>query len=296
DADGVYVDIFQTFPEDPLDVVRQNERITTKNNEMSKNYRKEGYDCFIENKVLNAMELYNRSLCFAENNSEDVDVSLAIHNHFPLQHMQYLQQRRDYAIRMRQEYGGLRREVGELVKKLDFPACENYPGMANALSIKRNAQSGRHIVANSKIGVGKMVLFEKPFLRQGGIYDMCAICWKNYSNFFPCEKCNNTLFCASCRENRSSHSLFCGNALDEKDQIWLRCFSIAFGIFPTAAGLMEFVENALTEHLRIPVSCEWRNRDVVRLPSKITSNTKLVAEHKISRAAEIVNGSRMQCG
>ncbi|XP_031638613.1 SET and MYND domain-containing protein 4-like [Contarinia nasturtii] len=199
-----------------------------KNSEKSLHYRQKGNAMFNEAKWIDAMELYNQSLCYAENGSELmglayanrsscffnmkmyrkclVDLELAMENNYPSDKMTKLEKRKITALSMMdndEDKGGM------YEPNLDFMSNEKYPCFANVLNIENNEQYGRHIVATEDIEVGKTVMVDQNyFANSSKRYTRCNICLRSDENLKPCQKCSFTLICPKCAEN-DLHSIEC---------------------------------------------------------------------------------------
>lgn len=174
DAGALYIDLFKDISADFRDSVSvitksKNVHRIEKNNKLSEEYRDQGDIQFQERKWFEAMNLYNASLCFAENGSENVslayanrstcflrlrqyekclaDIELAKKARYPEHLMQKLNKRRADCLKlMKSDERG-----EEIVAKLSYKADENFPGMANVLKIEYNEEFGRYISAKCDI-------------------------------------------------------------------------------------------------------------------------------------------------
>lgn len=212
-AESVYVNIFENVCDNYSSLLNQIQSLnlsTIKDDKSSTDYRNKGNAQFAKSKFVEAMELYNKSLCYAKVSSENVslayanrsscflnlgmyekclvDIEMAIKANYPEHLMPKLEKRRSDCLKKT----GKKVESNDFVAKLSFPADENFPGMANALKIESNLQFGRHVVAKCDIEVGKTVLIDEPFVSVAADFIECASCLKKFMNLIPCDRCNNT--------------------------------------------------------------------------------------------------------
>lgn len=241
-----------------------------KTNQLSQDYRQNGNSKFIQQDYLEALELYNQSLCFAEIGSENVsmayanrsacfyhmqmyekslkDITLARKAKYPHRLMSKLDKRESECLEMIKTIG----QNDEFVPKLSFDADAKFSGMANVLTIQRNDHFGRYVTANQDIDVGKTVLIEEAFLLSASSTKCkrCHTCAKMSMNFIACDQCTNAMFCSSeCMEKNDFHKIECQchgfQLLDLPIQHLLRSIFIALNMFPNIDELMDFVEKTV---------------------------------------------------
>lgn len=200
-----------------------------KDNILSLRYRQDGNMEFQHSNVKKAMELFNKSLCFAESESEHIslayanralcffnlkmyqrcisDIVLAKQANYPENLMTELEQR-ESECRKR-----LKRAVIHTVFKpsLSYTAGESIPSMANAIKIDRNDTFGRHIVAHCDIDEDKTVLIEEPMFKllTASEFKKCLVCLKENENLIPCTNCTNAMFCAGTCASNEFHKYEC---------------------------------------------------------------------------------------
>lgn len=255
-----------------------------KNNRQSLRMRTEGNGKYAEGDFEAAMDLYNQSICFAENDSEHlglgyanrsscfmklkmydrclVDIQLAKASHYPPRLMKKLNDR-DKECTNRQKA-----TTALIVPKpmLSFEANERLPHMANALDIEVNDQFGRLIRANRDIEIGETILLEQAYISivYGEEANRCTTCTNEKRNFIPCRSCGDAMFCdARCVRN-NFHADECGMMLSSGDccngeslTFLLRSIVIAINTFPTVDALIEFVDECRrSDPLEIPQSLD----------------------------------------
>ncbi|XP_055295206.1 SET and MYND domain-containing protein 4-like [Sitodiplosis mosellana] len=241
---------------------------TEKSTDVSIAYRLQGNDLFRENKIAQAMELYNKSLCFAEIGTENVslvyanrsscflalkmyeealiDIELAVKAKYPDRLMAKLMRRQATCLRLMEAEPQRKR----FQPKLSFQSHDRYPCLANSLEMKCNQKFGRHIVATRDIEVDKMILVERNFASVS-IDDermSCAKCMKTKANFIACSMCTDAMYCCiDCMQRDATHKMTCGqfNGVDGSMKLYIQTVFIAISLFKNVDNLMEFVEEAL---------------------------------------------------
>lgn len=252
----------------------------TKSNRIATEFRVTGNQKFKNNSWRAAMELYNQSLLFAENDSENVslayanrsacflhmqkytqclrDIEMAKENNYPKQLMHKLEEREVQCLEKIKETDNVH---DENEPKLSFDPDERFPCMANVLKIETNNKFGRHIVAKCDIDVGQTVLVEEPFVIGFEADDrtLCFTCLKQMKNFIPCHNCVDAMFCdEKCMQTNDIHKIACGAAHQRLTGINLNARSIltALNAFPTVEHLMEFIKKKLVApKSKLPNNC-----------------------------------------
>lgn len=244
---------------------------TNKDDDIATELRLDGNKRFKENKWSEAMELYNRSLRYATDGSENISYSYANRSVCFFQLQKYdqclvdigLAKKANYPQRLMHKLDDRETKCSKLIGDkswkpaekmklaLSFDADEKFPCLANVLEIRNSDDdSGSHIVAKCDIDVGQIVMLDKLFVSNAHNKDQtyCKTCLGSAKNFIPCPNCSDVLFCdEQCMASNSLHAMSC-NAL--RDQIFVtvrlvESILIAVTAFPDVITLAEFVENAL---------------------------------------------------
>ncbi|XP_037049522.1 SET domain-containing protein DDB_G0283443-like [Bradysia coprophila] len=270
DAVGAtYVDLFKSVPKSIINNVPSSNRCC-KNNETSTALRTEGNKKFLAEKWEDAMQYYNWSLCFAENESENVglayanrsacffhmkmhdkvivDVELAKRSNVPDRLLPKLQQRK----RDSENVKKIQSRQFEWTPKLSYPANENWPCMSDVVEVRRNVEFGRHMVAKCDIPAGKIILLEENFMMvKNNDEPLCYTCFRNQANFIPCAKCSVVIFCSTeCMDRNTTHKFECGtffHTLHIEDKFQIKLILLAIELFDSAENLMKFVDEILAE-------------------------------------------------
>ncbi|XP_037050263.1 SET and MYND domain-containing protein DDB_G0273589-like [Bradysia coprophila] len=272
-TDALYIDIIHRLRINPESA---SDRFPTngddgKDDQKSIEYREQADAEFEENNFDAAIELYNKSLCYAESKSEHlglayaqraqcfsalkmfdrclIDIELAKKSNYPRSQLDQLEKRKNICLNLI-ESGA---QVQLFQPKLDFPSHEKYPGMANVLEFDRNDKYGRHLVATADIDVGQLILLEKCFAtRTDECYRDCNICMNVQQNLVPCPKCTKALFCHDSCVNNRIHPFECDiypilESHWEVLSMGLRVFLVGLSLFSNADELINFVEETFTK-------------------------------------------------
>lgn len=240
-----------------------------KNDVIANKFRHFGNKKFEQKQIVEAMEWYNKSLCFANNESKALglgyanratcflalkmfnkclaDIELARQNHVPAHLLAKLDAWQAECLRLME----IERDQSEIdVPKLDFAANERFPCFSNVVNMQRNDEFGHHIVATEDIGIGKTIMVEQCYIgvTKNDHYKSCNICLKENQNFTPCKKCTSALFCSDCKDS-NLHGIECdmnfGCPAGFKFMDVVRSISLAKNAFTSADELMAFVEDML---------------------------------------------------
>lgn len=277
-----YVDLFAKLEKKKLcqlafDVTNHNLPFH-KNNVRSIELRNLGNEQFYLENVPKAMDYYNRSLCFAEIDSENValayanrsagffhmqkyreaivDIELA-ENAFIPEHMwpeleERKQKCRDLIVAGKQR--------SENVPKLGYDIDENFPCMAECLDLQNSKEFGRYFLAKRDIPVGKIVLSEESFIGAKKNYESmgCSNCLQLNMNFIACPQCNAAVFCTNqCMQLNRTHKWECGtlfNTLDHEIRFQAQAVFVAIETFASVDHLIEFIQNIQKHSDNFPTS------------------------------------------
>lgn len=271
-----------------------------KNDSIAEEHRRNGNEMFNNGRFIDAMEMYNKSLCFAKIGSATVgmayanratcfmrmkmfknclaDIELAKQNQYPKHLMGKLEKRRDDCLKLMQSEDD-RSDSNEA--GLDFQANAEFPCLANVVTIQSNNEFGHHLVATADIEIGKTVMVEQCYVgvTKNDHYKSCNICLKEIKNFVPCKKCTSALFCFDCKDNEL-HGIECnmnfGCPAGFKFMDVVRTISLAKNAFANVEDLIDFVEDILKNDTMEPLklvdsqskyraffqSCDWKTPEL----------------------------------
>lgn len=137
-----------------------------------------------------------------------------------------------------------------------FEANGNYTDFIDSITIKKNPEFGRHVVATKSLNVGQIVTISKPFAsvvnNTAGSY--CLSCHEINKAFIPCDRCTFVRFCSmECKMSNNAHTFECGsnyhsvNYVDIAIKLAIQIILEALGIFKgNATNLKNFVINLLS--------------------------------------------------
>lgn len=253
-----------------------------KNNKLSLSARENGNQKVKEGDFKDAMMLYNRSICLAEDkhhlslaygnrsycffqlNIFDrclVDIKYAIDAHYPALLASKLEQRKLLCLKNIET----QTKSTYVEPKLSFEASCALPCMANVLQIEKNVQYGRMVTSNNDIAIGETVVIEEAYVRLvTSDANKCYSCSKQDMNFVPCLNCGDTMYCSELCSNNKLHQFECDMVFSSEDNcsgtslnFILRSVLIGLNTFTTIDEMMEFVERCrLTDPKEIPESLE----------------------------------------
>lgn len=242
-----------------------------KSNSTARMFNDRGNEYYTRKEWRQAIEYYNRGICFAKTNSyheslvlakrgfcysnlnmfkEGIeDVENAINRNFPPNLISDIEkcqaEWRQEIVKTSTQNDQKRCNIFEL----SFDADDILPCMANVLEIREDIEFGTHAVAKTNIDIGQVVLVEDNFVSISNGYDRayCATCLKTNQNFIPCSKCTDVMFCNNeCLNRNEVHTIACGevyNRLSTDIKIVLHSILKAIVLFPTVRLLMKFIKN-----------------------------------------------------
>lgn len=256
--------------------------ITNKDNNFSLKLRQEGNALFAKKKWDQAMDKYNRSLCFAENDSELIalayanrsscylhmqmydkcliDIDLAKKANYP-EHLDEKLKKRAVDCEKAIDDGN---QAVNIEAKLSYEAHQDYPGLVNHLAIFSDSKYGRGVATTKDIDVGETVLLEPMYFGESYVrkYETCTVCLKSNTNLVPCKSCTFAMLCYDGCKNVDLHRLECGIRIypNEGDNFvisilipLIRSILMAMKMFPNPVDLINFVEDALaSDPMEIP--------------------------------------------
>lgn len=276
-----YVDLFKSVRKTPLNSTRSNQCLI-KNNEHSTALRIDGNEKFRTEKWEDAMNCYNRSLCFAENDSENVglafanrsacffhmkmydkvlvDIELAKQSKIPDRLLPKLEQRKRDSENLYKMQS--RRHQCDRTPKLGYPSNKHWRCMADVVEIRSNTEFGRHMIAKCDIPAGKIVMMEESFMMiKRDDEPLCYTCFRHKANFIVCAQCSVVMFCSTdCMDQNSTHQFECGtvfHTLHMEDKFQIKIVLLAVELFENVESLMKFVGEMLDEDpLKVPLSLD----------------------------------------
>lgn len=295
EKDALYIDIRKPLPhkiekfrkqlafyKERMQESIERDFIADKDDRFATKLRKDGNALFEKKKWEQAMDKYNRSLCFGENDSENIaysyanrsccylymnmydkcliDIDLATKANYP-QHDK-LKNRAELCKRsIDSDTQAVSREA-----KLSYASHQDYPGMVDNLTIVSDSKYGRGVVTTKDIDVGETVLLEQVYFGESYVrkYETCTVCLKSNVNLVPCRTCTFAMLCHDGCKNVDLHRLECGIRKYPNDGddfavgmlvSIIRSILMATKLFPNPFDLMNFVEDAIaSDPMEIPTT------------------------------------------
>lgn len=249
-----------------------------KNNKKSENFRLLGNKLFSNKKWFGALECYNKSICFATKNSEQLAIgyanrsaiylelkeyTLCLENigyaktaGLPDQLMNKLNKREVDCLSMMENGNGNPNiyQLGKEDPKLSRKAHPQIPFIVDCLEMKTNLNDGRHIITNEDLQPGQIIAIEDAFVH--GIYEdfnyrRCTNCTKeNLLSLIPCDNCTSSMFCSECTNEAAEefHQFECPITdflgVFQQTRIALRFVIRAVKSFSSTDDMIDFIKES----------------------------------------------------
>lgn len=301
-----------------------NNSSANKHDGKSLEFRQSGHKWYSQDeKHFDALENYNESLCFAEENSENLSLSYAsraaVYYDWKLNQLCYeniqLANNSGYPDRLKNELVTLQTKCKKKLKKskknvkndtifeprLSFKSHEKVPFIASCLDIRRNKKYGRYIITNRNLSSGQILAVEEryfavllPKLR----YQRCANCLRENSlSLIPCQGCTGTMFCSqNCYDeaHNTFHQFECPiidfihETCNRTQLIALRSTLCAFTCYDSIDELKKIMSNIESTEVTA-FSCEYpttsKKEQFLKILSFPTKQTERSTEDLIGVAA-----------
>lgn len=242
-----------------------------KSNSTAHEFNEKGNECYERGEWRQAIELYNRGLCFAKEDSRHMqllflkrgfcfselhmfnegvkDVEIALNFNFSLDSVQDV---KNCVERWKQLSQIKLQKRSHNIPTLSFDSDATLSNMANVLEVKENTELGEtYIVAKTDIDIGQIVLVDEAFVAVANGFDRayCCTCLKTGQNLLPCSQCTDVMFCDSnCMDLNEVHKRFCGAVYQRMPtdiKFVVQSILEAIVLFPDVKLLMKFVANPL---------------------------------------------------
>jgi len=212
-----------------------------KSNGMSEQYRQQGNKLYAKAKYIEALEKYNKSLCYAEKieskeaahafaNRSAVyltmelpdqcleNIKLARDAGYPIQKMEKLNEREKKCLEMKQQHPA-KVDPGEAARdfffKLSYPSHEKIPFLVNRVEMRDDKKNAR-LYATQDLKPGDVIMISKQAfqcINSNAVYKRCTNCLEtNWMSLIPCPSCVSTMFCSKkCQEEATEkfHAIEC---------------------------------------------------------------------------------------
>lgn len=284
--DAFYIDIFNgRYDQKLLNKMYEHTKVnisefkksypSQKNNKIATDKLLVGNALFVQECYSDAIEQYNKCLCFAITNSEimslayvrrsecyfqmkmydkciiDIDLAIKINSN-PQQLISVLNKRRSECENQI--------NAGHLVQthkpKLSFEPNEHIAALANSIKIDVNQYGTRRLIAIDDLCVGQTIFLEPSYVGElyAEKYTSCNICLNLNENFIPCEHCTVAMFCHEKCEHNNIHQFECSikpcaivthvHAVNIQIPM-IRSIMLAIRAFSTIDDFIEFVEQTI---------------------------------------------------
>ncbi|XP_037025543.1 uncharacterized protein LOC119066935 [Bradysia coprophila] len=287
-SNGIYVNILRDLKDRNATAMPEKKSMERKRIfDLTECLRLKGNQQFGEQLFEQAMECYNRSLCYAEKDSVQMakayanrsacffsmkmynkcltDIELAQAANCPTLIRTKLEQRRADCLRLIDENNSVEDVSHFAMPQLSFKSNAKIPFMANVLDLQYNSEFDIHVVAKRDIDVGKTIIVEPFYAYVPGTDESgCSVCGKSEpSNFIPCDTCAETMFCSKECAKTSHHNIECINGVFYGDlkkddpstlmrtmmfQFVVRTIAKAFCMFGNVTDFISFVEQCIDEN------------------------------------------------
>jgi len=190
-----------------------------KSNAVSDQCRKQGNELYKKAKYVQAMELYNKALCYAEKiDSKEAGLCFAnrsavfFHLGLPEVAIANIQLARNANYAAEKILDDREKKCQKLMEqpkkanpakdffKLSYPAHEKTPFLANCIEIRETKKYGRGMYTTQDLKPGDIITNSGPVLKsifKNGVYKRCTNCLEvNDMNLLPCPSCITTMFCS----------------------------------------------------------------------------------------------------
>ncbi|KAL9702890.1 hypothetical protein quinque_006408 [Culex quinquefasciatus] len=202
--------------------------------------RQVGNRLYLEEKYNDALEKFNESICFAENDSDQLGMGYANRSAVYFEKGEYefalanieLAKKHNYPDKLmpkllaRERNCHDRLQHGQSHGTVPFPPMDinvdvnpKIPFVADGISMKIYKEFGRGLVAEEDFRAGSVILDEKPALVTNSLsyrYTNCSFCAADFSySLIPCPGCVSYMYCSErClqKDKRFSHRFECGIA------------------------------------------------------------------------------------
>lgn len=259
-----------------FDDISDSKKVLKKSGKLSTHYRKKAMYQLQAKNWLEAIELLNEALCFAENGSNDVgyvyaersmcffnlrmydkcltDIKLARSNKCPAEMQPKLSKLRDSCKKMLKMSPNSDATEDDFKPILSFEASEHCPHIANVIEIQSKEKLGRCITATHDIGVGQAIMVEEGFVWSNNEnYKRCCVCLETMTNLVSCRNCTDSLMCYGKCEKNQLHEIECkmtlpstGNGEKINFQMVVRSILMALKTIPNLNELIRFVERIVS--------------------------------------------------
>lgn len=252
-------------------------QVSVKDNTIADQLRAQGNKHYFNGHFVNAINEYNKSLCFAQLDGDQFNLSVAYANRadalfrmdLPRECLKSIElaEAANYPEHLRSRLTLMASRCQDKIKfsvqerpkyrlKLTHPPNPRIPAISNCLKLQQSDQFGRHVVATEALSVGDVVMIERPYivcLRPPQRYKRCSHCMAGDQRhaLIPCPKCTNAMYCSEgCLKEAFHvyHRFECKvsenlNASDEFLALALRSLLVGVSVFGGVRDFQRYVSD-----------------------------------------------------
>lgn len=219
-----------------------------------------------ERKWAEATEMYNRSVCAAENGSS------VLQRAYKARGRTFARRGMSNAAAIDIELSGQSASVKRRSDRIRNQKLSNtadsmervfnpnkiLPGLSDRVQVKNDLKYGRHVVARRGIEVGQTIAMDRPFASVCVQSDAsnkqayCITCLREDANFIPCANCPHVMFCSqTCLDTNQTHLLECQSFLHQLTsrtmKLAIQLVLIGMQHFSSVDKLIAFVEGVVNK-------------------------------------------------
>lgn len=206
-----------------------------KNWENSSNFRKEGNQLFIKYSYWEALVLFNKSISYAPNDSEELaiafgnrascllrlgyphealkDVERGLTFNVPCSYRDKLQLRKKQCLDSIKTSTTSKLLFGDgVLPPLSRGQSTFFDNASKLVELSFDNYCERQLIVNDDVKVGEILVVEKPYSRSllpDYFHTHCSHCFRRSLNLIPCPECTTTMFCCENCLNSANHSIEC---------------------------------------------------------------------------------------
>lgn len=212
-------------------------KCTCKCNQRSATCRKEGNELFKNYSYWKALVLYNESIAFASNDSDELGfaygnrASCLLRLHYPNEALQDIEKALSLCVsctfkekllaRKKQclseiknlNHAQSRASFGSgLVPPLGRGKSLFFDSVSDVVELSHDEFWERKLIVNDNIRVGEVLIVEKPYssvVLPDHFYTHCSKCFQRSLNLLPCSACSTTMFCSEECMSTANHVIEC---------------------------------------------------------------------------------------
>lgn len=191
---------------------------SVKCNEIADKFRDDGNAHWRSGEFHEALVAYNKSLCHAEESSEQLslayanrsavylavkmfdkcleNIKLSVDHGYQINKLSKLNEREEKCKKLMNVESPNPDDDPWNFFKLSHPANEKIPFIVNCLELREDGKFGRYLVTTTNLRPGDVIAIEEPFFKsidKESVQSRCSNCLKtNKLSLIPCPRCTNS--------------------------------------------------------------------------------------------------------